>query len=80
MILEKGECILCRNHDDFISLAERLTADGYEMFDSQFGPVEVEAIGSHFDAGVRWMPTFRYPRCVAFVGKKWREKSLSKDL
>ena len=61
MILNPGECILCKNQSEARQLGKMLHEDGYRMFSPKFSILSSDAKNYH---GYRWFNGHEYPTCI----------------
>lgn len=64
MILNKAECIICRDYDEMCEVADVLDEYGFRMIEN-FGRVTNCLDDSYNGFGFRWSIGREFPKCIA---------------
>ena len=75
MILEKGECVLCRNRTEAGEICEILYENGYRMFAAQFDIRTVGDDGCNWH-GLRWPVNEEFPNCIVATSEDQKDNIL----
>lgn len=73
MILNPGECILCKNRAEARALGNLLYEHGYRMFANQFDIRKTDSSNWH---GLRWYHGHEFPNCIVATSSDQKDHVL----